>query len=124
MTRIEEVDDIEHEKSEEQRKQEEEEELGARKAARRHDLRRPSEQERIEHEMTHLPFRSWCRHCIRRCGSKATEEERQVTQIHLDYMFMGDKKDAKTLAFWVARDRATRAVLSTVVPRKSTMSKA
>ena len=33
---------------------------------------------------------------------------------------MSDEKEWKTLAFLVARERATRAVLSTVVPRKST----
>ena len=48
------------------------------------------------------------------------EEERQVPEVHLDYMFMGDEKEGKTLAFLVARERETRAVLSTVVPRKTT----
>ena len=38
--------------------------------------------------MTHLPFRSWCRHCITGSGReedcrKASEEERQVPEIHL-----------------------------------------
>ena len=46
----------------------------------------------------------------------------------MDYMFMGDEKGGKTWALLVARGRATRAVLSTVVPRTSTgewcMSKA
>ena len=49
---------------------------------------------------------------------KSMEEERQVPEVHLDYMFMGDKKEGKTLAFLVTRE--TRAVLSTVVPRKTT----
>ena len=69
MTRIEEVDDVDHENSEEQRKHEEEEELGERKTTRKHDLQQPSEQEGIEHEMTHLPSRSWCRHCIKGKGA-------------------------------------------------------
>ena len=35
-------------------------------------------------------------------------------------MFMGHEKEGKTLAFFlVARERATKAVLSAVVPRKS-----
>ena len=84
-----------------------------------------SQQEKEEHEMTHLPFRSWCRHCIMGRGReedcrKSMEEERQVPEVHLDYMFMGDEKEGKTLAFLVARERETRAVLSTVVPRKTT----
>ena len=51
---------------------------------------------------------------------RTTKKERHVPDIHLDYMFMGEEEEGKTLAFWVARERATRAVLSTVVPRKST----
>ena len=35
-------------------------------------------------------------------------------------MFMGDEKEGNALAFVVARERATRDVLSTVGPRKST----
>ena len=88
MTRIEVVDDVEHEMSEKQTMQEEEEELRERKTTRKHYLRQPSEQERIEREMTHLPFRSWCRHCRKRWSReedcrKATEEERQVQELHL-----------------------------------------
>ena len=101
------------------------EEFGNRKVVRKHDPRQPSQQEKEEHEMTHLPFRSWCRHCIMERGRdedcrKSMEEERQVPEVHLDYMFMGDEKEGKTLAFLVARERETRAVLSSVVPRKTT----
>ena len=101
------------------------EEFGNRKVVRKHDPRQPSQQEKEEHEMTHLPFRSWCRQCIMWRGReedcrKSMEEERQVPEVHLDYMFMGDEKEGKTLAFLVARERTTRAVLSTVVPRKTT----
>ena len=49
---------------------------------------------------------------------KATEEERQVPETHLDYMPMVNEKKVRTMA--VARERATRAALSTVVPREST----
>ena len=70
-----------------------EEEFGSRNTVRKHDPCQPSEPERIEHEMTHLPFRSWCGHCIKGRGReedcrKATEEERRVPKVHLDYMFM------------------------------------
>ena len=44
--------------------------------------------------------------------------EKQVPEIHLDYMFMGDEKEGETLAFLLARERETRAVLSTVAPRE------
>ena len=101
------------------------EEFGNRNVVRKHDPRQPSQQEKEELEMTHLPFRSWCRHCIMGTGReedcrKSMEEERQVPEVPLDYMFTGDEKEGKTLAFLVAREREMRAVLSTVVPRKTT----
>ena len=85
------------------------EEFGNRRVVREHDPRQPSQQEKEEHQMTHLPFRSWCRHCIMGRGReedcrKSMEEERQVPEVHLDYMFMGDEKEGKTLAFLVARE--------------------
>ena len=42
-------------------------------------------------------------------------------EIHVDHMmdlmFMGDEKEGATLAFLVAREKETKAVFSTVVPR-------
>ena len=101
------------------------EEFGHRKVVRNDDLRQPGQQEKEEHEMTHLLFRSWCRHCIMRRGREedcrnSMEEIRQVPEVHLDYMFTGNEKEGKTLAFLVARGRETRAVLSSVVPMKTT----
>jgi len=29
------------------------------------DPRQPSEEERREHCLTHLPYRNWCQHCVR-----------------------------------------------------------
>ena len=125
VTRVEEVDDVSLEKTEEQRKQEE---LGERKTTRQHDPRQPSEQERIEHGMTHLPFRSWCRRCIKGRGQRRTvakqlkKRERDCGESQnsiLNYMFMGDEKEEKRWRFWwpqhngseevrVAKERATR----------------
>ena len=97
---------------EDQRKQEEEEEFGKKKTTRMHDSRQPREQERIEHEMTHLPFRSLCRPCIKRRGReenwrKSIVDERHVPKIHLGYMCMGDEKEGKTLAIVASRGKPT-----------------
>ena len=35
-----------------------------RKTEKKQDPREPREEEKLEHEKTHLPFRSWCRHCV------------------------------------------------------------
>ena len=43
-------------------------ENGSRTLKKVQDLRQPSKEERAMHEMTHLPPRSWCRHCVRGRG--------------------------------------------------------
>ena len=92
---------------------------------RKHDPRVPSQDERREHELTHLPFRSWCEHCVKGRGKeeacrKMKEENAGIPEVHLDFMFMGEEKGGKTLAMLVGRERRSRATLSTVVPRKTT----
>ena len=44
------------------------EETGMRKMLKKLDPSKPTDEERREHELTHLPFRSWCRHCVRGRG--------------------------------------------------------
>ena len=58
----------------------------------------PSRQEVQEHELTHIPYRSWCVHCIRRAGrsdahrrrARQDEEEKRqhMTTWSIDYAFM------------------------------------
>ena len=61
---------------------------------------KPSQKEVEEHERTHLPFRSWCKHCvIGRAQShphyKQEEEECQVPTISWDYMFLSEEDESK-----------------------------
>ena len=57
----------------------------------------PSRQEMLEHNLTHWPFRSWCKHCV--AGkAKATKHSQsgataasEVPVISIDCAFMGDK---------------------------------
>ena len=74
--------------------------------------------------MTHLPFRSRCRHCVRGRGKeedcrRTVTEERYVPGAHVDNMFMGGEKGS-ALALIVVREDDEKAVSSTVVPRTST----
>ena len=43
----------------------------------------PNEQDRTEREMTHVPFRNWCRHCVmsreRRGGGEVLKSDRGRT---------------------------------------------
>ena len=40
----------------------------ARKVKPMHDPRLPSREEVRLHSLTHLPYRSWCAHCVRVCS--------------------------------------------------------
>ena len=53
----------------------------------------PSEAEVEQHESTHLPFRSWCRHCVRAKGKESPHHESSpggVSKSATDNMFMGE----------------------------------
>ena len=69
---------------------------GERKTAKMNDPKEPTSEERKVHEMTHLPFRSWCRHCIRGRGKEADRFKRafnegELHELHFDYAFMGGR---------------------------------
>jgi hypothetical protein len=104
----------------------EEEQHGERKVTKMNDPREPTNEERRMHEMTHLPFRSWCRHCVRGRGKdaahyKQTRGEGELHELHFDYAFMGEEDEpGKTITMLVVRERKSRMTLSTAVPSKST----
>ena len=105
--------------------QEEEADRGVRKPARMSDPREPSEEERTEHEMTHLPYRSWCKHCVGGRGKDAPHKRQdaqgELHEMHLDYGFVGEEGEAgKTVTMLVARERRTRMTMATAVLTKST----
>ena len=89
------------------------------------DPKEPSEEERRNHELTHLPYRSWCRHCVGGRGTNAPHKKQNshgdLHELHLDFAFMGDEGEAgKTITMLVAREKKTRMTMSTAVPSKST----
>ena len=57
----------------------------------------PSRQEMLEHSLTHVPFRSWCIHCVRgKCksskhSSTGGTEESAVPIVGFDYAFLSDR---------------------------------
>ena len=104
----------------------------------------PSRQEMLEHNLTHWPFRSWCRHCVagkakaaghRSSGSTGNSE---VPVVSMDYAFMGDKEvdtseghenlgdnmvemnetDSTLCKILIARDSRSRVCAAIPVPRK------
>ncbi len=78
-----------------------------------------------DHNLTHLPFRSWCRHCVRGRGNelphKKLQDEPGMIELHADLCFLGDENDpGNTVPVFVMRERTTRMTLAAVVPSKST----
>ena len=67
--------DLESTREAEERSTREAEEAEAggeeRKVANVLDHRQPSEEERRTHNLTHLPYRSWCEHCVKGRGREA-----------------------------------------------------
>ena len=102
-----------------------EEEFGVRRPVRKQDPREPTKAEREEHDKTHLPFRSWCRHCVRGRGKeeacRRVGRDPEVPEIHMDFMFMGEEEGGRTLAMLVVRERSSRAVMACVAPAKSSV---
>ena len=62
----------------------------------------PSRQEALEHNCTHIPFRSWCPHCVR--GKAKSDHHRageglgvsETPVVSFDYASIGDKPDRRT----------------------------
>ena len=84
----------------EQESQEEGEEPKVRRAPKG-----PSKEEHEKHEATHLPFREWCKHCVRGRGQntphkkqKEKEEENtsKVSRVIMDYFFMSQEEEKDT----------------------------
>ena len=97
-------------------------ETGARVPKKLADPKLPNEEEVRVHEFTHLPYRSWCAHCVRGKG-KALDHRRQQRQhnmkeVHVDYCFMGSAKDNKTRCIIVGKEPESKYIVSSVVPMK------
>ena len=63
---------------------------------------RPSEEEVNRHNVTHLPYRSWCPHCVRGKAKRRAHRRRMrserggVPVISLDYAWLSGKKGEET----------------------------
>ena len=73
---------------------------------------RPSKKEVEEHMATHIPFRSWCAHCVAGKGKsnphpREVNKDREVPEVSLDYMYMQSGRDVEQLGMpiLVAKDR-------------------
>ena len=93
-----------------------------------HDPKLPSKADVEAHNFTHLPFRSWCRHCVRGRGMEESHRQGEardgsgMPEVHLDFAFPGSHGQ-EGLTLLVARERDTKMLLSTPLPMKGSSGK-
>ena len=86
----------------------------------------PTDKEIEEHELTHLPFRKWCKECVQGRGMqaphfRAKKDDHQIKEFHMDCMFLGPKEVAgQTLACMVVREAETTMTMAAAAPYKTT----
>jgi hypothetical protein len=88
----------------------------------------PTQAEVDQHNLTHLPFRSWCSACVRGRGksiahrriSTDDRKEEQIPTVSIDYGFFGkpNEQGPNTLPVLIVRDRKSRSTWSHPVPSK------
>ena len=87
----------------------------------------PTLKEIQEHVLTHLPPRSWCRHCLRERGTNLphfrskTEGEHVVPTVSIDYFFMGPSGQEEAhgvLPMLAVKSHESRMTFAHVVERK------
>ena len=81
----------------------------------------PTPAEIEDHNLTHFPYRSWCRHCVRGRGKeashvKAQNEPGEVPEADFDWCFLGEEEAFKNLAVLVGRMRGTRMTMTGLMP--------
>ena len=91
---------------------------------------KPTKQMIADHEVSHLPFRSWCAACVRgRAKShphfKCQEREGELSTFSVDYGFFGSPGETpvqavsgKDLPVLVAYDRKSKTIFAHPVPHK------
>lgn len=62
---------------------------------------RPTEEEVERHNITHVPYRSWCKHCVQGKGKSRAHKRlkgrvRNVPTVSIDYGFMSSSKNTET----------------------------
>ena len=90
----------------------EEEQFGTRNPRRMLDPKLPSQREVDEHNLTHLPYRNWCKRCVFGKGRhaphfKRAEREDSLAEAHFDYCSMSTKEQPLATVL-VAKERESR----------------
>ena len=95
----------------------------------------PSQAEIDEHNVSHCPFRSWCKWCVfgqsvakGHFKKKESESENEVPTVSLYYMFMKERQEEneedegeegqRSMPTMVMLDHESDMMFSSIVPKK------
>ena len=87
-------------------------------------LIQPSPEERKRHNVTHIPYRSWCPVCVAARGrddqhtSLDEDRERSIPEAHFDYCFLKNKVGEQPLTTLVLKERPSKVIFAYAVPEK------
>ena len=105
----------------------EEESEEAIRARRLKIMEKPNNEEVEEHMLTHLPFRSWCPHCVKGKArgsvhrNVSNKKDNELPTISMDYMFFvkeTENEEANGLPTLVIRDDKSKMCWARVVKKK------
>ena len=101
----------------------EEEEEGRRPVLKR-SPHQPTNEEIREHNVSHVPYRSWCPECVKGRGKEdhhkrvKDDEEKGIPTAHVDYWFMRDHKGAELIPVATLKVDLKKIHKAHVVPSK------
>ena len=74
----------------------------------------------LEHNLTHLPFRSWCKICVQSKSKQNPSRTLKTRQpvLQMDYSFIGDRPGEPQITLLNVVDVLSGLALSVVVPQK------
>ena len=84
----------------------------------------PSESQRFEHSITHLPFKTWCPVCVGARGRndmhrRVTASTTQVPLVAFDFAFFRESRGTTNVPVLVAVDKDSGCVAALALPSKS-----
>ena len=101
-----------------------EDEVEAQEPVRRREVPTPSKEEVRRHNISHLPYRSWCPQCVAgRCRDdphrdRKEPEEGRGLEVHYDYVFLRNEEGGEKATVLVGRCRQSKFLVAHVVPTK------
>ena len=83
--------------------------------------KQPTAQERAEHELTHLPYRTWCDICVRTKGKANSHPRQKIKQpvIQVDIAYIKSLDDKTSVPILTAIDVETGMSMATLIQDKT-----